>query len=180
MYSNYIFVRINARNIHRTLESLEKKWNKLVPGYPFVFHFSDAAIDNLYRSERRLGKILRYFTFIALLISCLGLFGLVSFMAENRTREIGIRKVLGAPILGIVVLFSKEFTKWVLLANLIAWPIAYYIMKKWLQHFAYHTTIRIDMFIISGLLTFLLALLTVSYQSIKAARANPVDALKYE
>jgi putative ABC transport system permease protein len=78
------------------------------------------------------------------------------------------------------VLFSKEFTKWVLLANLIAWPIAYYIMKKWLQHFAYHTTIRIDMFIISGLLTFLLALLTVSYQSIKAARANPVDALKYE
>lgn len=180
MYSNYIFVRIDARNIHGTLESLEKKWNKLVPGYPFVFNFSDAAIDNLYRSEQRLGKILRYFTFIALLISCLGLFGLVSFMAENRTREIGIRKVLGAPIIGIFVLFSKEFTKWVVLANIIAWPIAYYIMNKWLQNFAYHTTIRIDTFVISGLLAFLIAFLTISYQSIKAARANPVDALKYE
>lgn len=179
-YRNYIFVRINSRNMQNTLQALEKKWHKLVPAYPFVFNFLDATIDNLYRSEKKLAKILRSFTLIALLISCLGLFGLASYMVENRTREIGVRKVLGAPVSGIVVSFSKEFTKLVLLANIIAWPTAYFVMSKWLQNFAYHLPIRIETFIISGSLAFLLALFTVGYQSIKAAVANPVDSLRYE
>ena len=111
---------------------------------------------------------------------CLGLFGLASFLAEQRTREIGIRKVLGASVPGVVLLFLKEFSKWIVLSNLIAWPAAYIAMNKWLQNFAYRTDVGIETFILSGLLALGIALLTVSYQSLKSANANPVEALKYE
>ena len=117
---------------------------------------------------------------IAILVACLGLFGLASFTAEQRTKEIGIRKALGATISSIVILLIKEFTKWVLLANIIAWPIAYVAMNHWLQNFAYRIKIGLGTFILAGVLALVIALLTVGYQAIKAARANPVKALRYE
>jgi putative ABC transport system permease protein len=134
----------------------------------------------LYRADRRIEKIVNTFTVLALFIACLGLFGLVSFVASQRTKEIGIRKVLGATIPGIFVLLSKEFIKWVLMANIIAWPIAYYFMNKWLGEFAYRIDLSIWLFVFSGGLALVIALATVSYQAIKAAIANPVEALRYE
>jgi len=117
---------------------------------------------------------------LAIFITCLGLFGLASFTAEQRTKEIGIRKALGASVSGIILLLSKEFTKWVLVANIIAWPVAYLAMNRWLQNFAYRIDIGLGTFILAGVLALVIALLTVGYQAIKAARANPVDALRYE
>ena len=124
--------------------------------------------------------LIQLFALLAILIACLGLFGLASFTAEQRTKEIGVRKVLGATVPGVVLLLSKEFIKWVLIANLTAWPIAYFLMKHWLQNFAYRMNLGMGIFVLSGLLAFGIALLTVSFQSIKAAIANPVNALKYE
>ena len=140
----------------------------------------DEAYDNLYKSEIRLNIFFRLFTLIAIFISSLGLFGLASFMAERRTKEIGIRKVLGASVPSIVIFISRGFTKWVLLANIIAWPVAYYFMNKWLRNFAYRIDLSVWIFFLSGLAAFGVALLTVSYQSVKAAVANPVDSLRYE
>ncbi|UCE42380.1 MAG: hypothetical protein JSV17_05300, partial [Candidatus Aminicenantes bacterium] len=159
---------------------IEKVWKKHSDGYPFEYYFLDEAYDNLYKSELRLNTFFRLFTLIAIFISSLGLFGLASFTAERRTKEIGIRKVLGASIPSIVFYISKGFTKWVLLANIIAWPVAYSFMNKWLQNFAYRIDLNVWIFILSGLAIFCIALLTVSYQSIKAATANPVDSLRYE
>jgi putative ABC transport system permease protein len=159
---------------------LESTWERYSSDYPFEFHFLEESIDNLYVSEQRLSKIFNYFTFLAIFIACPGLFGLVSYTAELRTKEIGVRKMLGASISGIVILFTKEFSKWGLLANIIAWPVAYYAMNKWLQSFAYRVEMSVWTFILSGLMALVIALLTVSFQSIKAATANPVDSLRYE
>jgi putative ABC transport system permease protein len=172
--------RILGTDIPRTINEVEQVWKKFAPDFPFEYNFLDETLDNLYRSEMRVSKIFRYFTALAIFISCLGLFGLASFMAEQRTKEIGIRKVVGASVLGIVLLLSKEFAKWVLVANLIAWPIAWYVMSKWLQNFAYRTNIAWTTFIFSAGVAVLIALLTVSYKSIRAAVANPVESLRYE
>jgi putative ABC transport system permease protein len=120
------------------------------------------------------------FAFLAIFVACLGLFGLASFTTESRTKEIGVRKVLGASVSKIIILLTKQYTRWVFLANLIALPIAYLAMNKWLQNFAYRTSIGIKVFILSGVLTLVIAFLTVSYQSIKTAASNPVKALRYE
>ena len=120
------------------------------------------------------------FTLFAIIISCLGLFGLASFLTEQRTNEIGIRKVLGASESGIVYLLSKQFTKWVLIANIFAWPAAYFVMNQWLRSFAYRINIGIWVFLLSGMLAAGIALFTVSFQALKAARANPIDSLRYE
>jgi putative ABC transport system permease protein len=162
------------------INHLEKTYLKFAPGFPFEFSFLNEQFERIYRDEHRTGKIFGYFTLLGIFISCLGLFGLASFLAEQRTREIGIRKVLGASIPGVVLLFLKEFSKWIVLSNLIAWPTAYIAMNKWLQNFAYRTGINIETFILSGLLALIIALSTVSYQSIKSASTNPVEALKYE
>ncbi|NIM12557.1 MAG: FtsX-like permease family protein [Candidatus Aminicenantes bacterium] len=179
-YFNYISIRINSENIPGLLTHIEKVWKRHAPGRPFEYAFLDEDFDRLYKSEERTGKLFSYFAFLAVLVSCLGLFALASFMVEQRTKEIGVRKVLGASIPNITVLLSKEFTRWVLLANIIAWPIAYFTMSKWLQSFAYRITVGIEAFILSGLLALVTALITVSYQSIKAAFANPIEALRYE
>jgi putative ABC transport system permease protein len=162
------------------LAHIENIWKKFMPDSPFEYRFLDETLENQYRTEIRISRILNTFTFLAIFLSCLGLLGLTSFMAEQRTKEIGVRKVLGASITGIVILLSKEFAKWVLLANVIAWPLAYYFMNKWLQEFAYRINIGIGTFIASAIIALLLALLTVSLLTIKAALANPVKSLRYE
>jgi ABC-type antimicrobial peptide transport system permease subunit len=176
----FLMVKLKPGDISRAVNSLESTWNSVAPEFPLEFQFLDEHIDMLYRADRRIEKIVNTFTVLALFIACLGLFGLVSFVASQRTKEIGIRKVLGATIPGIFVLLSKEFIKWVLMANIIAWPIAYYFMNKWLGEFAYRIDLSIWLFVFSGGLALVIALATVSYQAIKAAIANPVEALRYE
>ncbi len=178
----YIFVRLNPNqhDMFTTMNFLENIWKNYMPDYPFEYEFLDDRIDQLYRTEQRISTIFRYFTFLTMFVACLGLFGLASCTAEQRTKEIGIRKVLGARITVIVLLLTKEFTKLILFANLIAWPVAYYAMNKWLQNFAYRTNIGWLTFILAGILVLVIALITVSYQSIKAAVANPVESLRYE
>jgi putative ABC transport system permease protein len=177
---NRISVKLRPGSIAETLRSGEKIWRELEPAYPFQYTFLDESFDRLYRSEQRMGQIFISFTSIAILISCLGLFGLASFTTEQRTKEIGIRKVLGASLSNILLLLSREFTKWVLLANLIAWPIAYYAMWKWLQGFAYRIDLEFWIFLLSGIMAFFIALLTVVSKSLGAATTNPVNALRYE
>jgi ABC-type antimicrobial peptide transport system permease subunit len=176
----YLFARVRPQNLDSTLRFIRGVWEKFESHYPFHYQFFDDDFDNLYRSERRIGMIVRYFALLAIFISCLGLFGLSAFMAERRTKEIGIRRVLGASFMEIVFLLSKEFTRCVLLANAIAWPVAYFIMNKWLENFAYRTQPKAVIFLGSALLVLAIALLTVSFQSIKAATANPADSLRYE
>jgi putative ABC transport system permease protein len=179
-WNNDLCIKIQPHDIQGTLQFIEKKWKSIYPEYPFEFSFLDDQLNNLYLSEERIGTLFRYFTSIAIIISCLGLFGLASFLAEERTKEVGIRKVLGASIPGLMVLLSKDYIKWVLVANLFAWPIAWYTVRKWLQQYAYKTDVSLQVFILSGCLALFIAFVTVSYQTIKAAIANPTDSLKYE
>ncbi|UCC40277.1 MAG: ABC transporter permease, partial [Candidatus Aminicenantes bacterium] len=176
----FLSIKVRTENMNQTLGTIEKVWKKHSDGYPFEYYFLDEAYNNLYKSEIKLSLFFRLFTLIAIFISCLGLFGLASFTAERRTKEIGIRKVLGASVPSIVFLISRGFTKWVVMANFVAWPVAYYFMNKWLQNFAYRIELNVWIFILSGLAALTVALITVSYQSIKAATANPADSLRYE
>jgi ABC-type antimicrobial peptide transport system permease subunit len=175
-----VMIRILGTETERSLSHIERVWRDINPVSPFEYHFLDQTYDRLYRSEKRIGTVFNFFTALAIFISCLGLFGLASFMAEQRTKEIGIRKVLGASSPKIITLLTKEFTRWVLVANLIAWPVAYFVMKKMLQIYVYRTAIGIDTFLLSGLTALTIALLTVSYQALRAARSNPADSLRYE
>jgi ABC-type antimicrobial peptide transport system permease subunit len=172
-----ILVRIAGEH---ALSHIKNIWEKINPVSPFEFQFLEQTYEKLYRKEAQIRKVLNYFASLAILISCLGLFGLASFMTEQRTKEIGIRKVLGSPVSWVVWLLSQEFLKCVGLANLIAWPIAYYALRKWLQNFAYKTNIGVGILLFSAALAVFIAFLTVGYQSIKAANANPVDSLRYE
>ncbi|NUM79309.1 ABC transporter permease [bacterium] len=177
---NYFTLAVSGQEIRQTLELVRSAWSGLFPGRPFDFFFVDEDFNKQYQSEDRSQTLIGYFTLFAVFIGCLGLFGLSAFSAEQRTKEIGIRKVLGASVTGVVMLLSKEFLIWVLMANVIAWPAAYYIMNAWLQNFAYRMDVSVGIFILAGALTLCIALLTVSIQAIKAATANPVDALKCE
>jgi len=178
--SNYFSVKLDTRNISHTLSLVRDRWDEVYPGKPFEYFFIDESFNNQYRSDQQFGNIFGLFAAFSVFISCLGLFGLAAFMVEQRTKEIGIRRILGASESGIVFLLSKEFTKWVLVANIIAWPVAFYAMSRWLQNFAYRTSMGVGIFILSGLLAFIIAVITVSYQSIKVAITNPVDSLRYE
>ena len=177
---NSLSVRIKTENIPATLSFLESKMRQIDPFRPFDYAFLDDSFDSQYRSEERLSRVFSYFAILAVFIACLGLFGLASFTAEQRTKEIGIRKILGASVSGVALLLSKEFTKWVLIANAIAWPIAYFASRLWLQGFAYRTNLTLTTFIVSMAISFFIALLTVSYQAMRTAIANPVDSLRYE
>ena len=179
-YFNSFYIKINPANIGAVLKFLEKKFKDFVPHQPFQFSFMDERYHNLYNSDRLFGKTINYFTILAIFISCLGLFGLVSYLSEQRTKEIGIRKVLGASISNIIRLLSKEFIILVTIANLIAWPLAYFVINKWLQNFAYHTNINIFIFLCAAGIALLIALITISFQSVRAALANPVDSLRNE
>jgi len=178
--NNYFSVKLDTRNISHTLSLVRNKWDEVFPGKPLDYFFIKESFNNQYRSDQQFGNVFGLFAAFSVFISCLGLFGLAAFMVEQRTKEIGIRRILGASASGIVFLLSKEFTKWVLAANLIAWPVAYFAMDRWLQNFAYRTGMGVGIFILSGLLAFIIAVITVSYQSIKIAITNPVDSLRYE
>ncbi len=176
----YITLSMDFTNLKNTLAFVESQWKILFPGHPFEHFFLDTDFDRQYRADEQIGRIFGIFTLLGLFIACLGLLGLASFTAESRTKEIGIRKVLGASVTEIVFLLSKQFTKWVLLANCLAWPLAYYFMDRWLKNFAFRINIGIVTFLLSGLLVLAIALLTVSFQSFKAATADPVDSLRHE
>jgi putative ABC transport system permease protein len=173
-------VRLRPENITATMAHLESTWGEFESRYPYEYSFLNDRYDTLYRTEERLGKLFGTFTALAILIGSLGLFGLTSFVAEQRTKEIGIRKVLGASVSGIMVLLIKDFTKWVLVAVLIAWPVGYLLMHNWLQNFAYRGGLSAGTFVLAAGLALVIAVLTVAYQTMKASLANPVDSLHYE
>ena len=173
-------VKIGSENVQESIKLLESIHDRYSPDYPFRYWFLDERIDRMYRSEQKLGQIFGIFTGIALFISCLGILGLSSFMVEQRTKEVGIRKVLGASVPGVVTLLSRDFVKRILMANLVAYPIAYYAMFRWLRNFAYRVDLNLWMFLFSGLAALIVALTTVSYQTFKAASTNPVECLRYE
>jgi len=175
------FIRLQREYISGTLDHITSTIKKIDPNSQAdLLFFNDVLTNYIYTTERQARKIAGYFTLLALLISSLGLFGLAAFLAERRTKEIGIRKIVGASVKDVVFMLSKDFTKWVLLSNVIAWPAAYFVMNKILGKYAYRTHIGWEIFLLSGLAALIIALLTVSYQAIKAARANPADSLRYE
>jgi putative ABC transport system permease protein len=147
---------------------------------PFSYYFYDESLKAQYSAEQRMETIFKYFSFLAILIASLGLFGLASFSAAQRTKEIGIRKVLGATVADITLILSREFVMLVIVSNVFAWPIAYYVMNKWLQSFAYRVDFSWWVFVLAGLIALAVALMTVSWQAIRAALANPVESLRYE
>ncbi len=175
-----LLARVQGGQMPDALASLEATLGDLVPGHLFRYSFVADDFDLLYRDEDTLRDVFGYFAAIAIFIACLGLFGLAAFTAGQRTKEIGVRKVLGASVAGIVLLLSKEFTKLVALAFVLAAPLAYFAMNRWLQDFAYRVDLSWAIFLIAGLAALGVAWLTVSYQSIRAALADPVDALRYE
>lgn len=179
-YLNVILVRISAQNMSAALGNIEKTWNKVLPNVPFEYNFPDEEIKALYQSEERMGDVLKYFTILAVFIACLGLFGLASFAAEQKTKEVGIRKILGASVSRIIFLMCREFMLLLSFAVVVAWPISYFVMRTWLQDFAYRTPFRVEIFVGAAGLAFVIALTTVSFQAFKAAFTNPVDALRYE
>jgi putative ABC transport system permease protein len=177
---NYLLLRLKPGNPSSAIEHFRKVWQKANPGFPCEYEFLDEAFNRMYTNEQRLSRILFSFAVLAVMISCLGLVGLSSYTAEEKTKEIGIRKVLGASPWKIVTLFSMNFAKLVVISNAAAWPIAYAVMQQWLQNYAYRTTIGIWIFLLTGGLSLLIVLLSVGYQTLRAATANPVDSLRYE
>ena len=177
---NYFVFHMNTKNLARKIEGIKNNYARIFPGNPFEYNFLDEFFDRQYRNNIKTAKIFGLLTFLSILISCLGLIGLSSLMIAHKTKEIGIRKVLGASINSLLTLLSKEFIKWVLISNVIAWPVSYYIMNKWLQDFAYRININWWIFILSGGIALLIALLTISWQAVRAATANPVESVRYE
>ena len=175
-----VSIKIRGENIPATLAFIKRTWERFSPEYPFEYSFFDEIFDRAYRTEQRLGTIFSAFAALTVLIACLGLLGLASFAAERKTKEIGIRKILGATSSGVIVLLSRDFLKWVVLANLIAWPIGYFAMHSWLQNFAYRTSLTVSMFLGAGLAAFMIAAAVISLQTHRAASANPADSLRHE
>jgi len=178
--ASIITVRISSTNVANTTAFINNSWKQLTGGEEIYSSFVNQDLDRLYSPEKKVSTVAAVFSILAIIIACLGLFGLVSFVIEQKKKEIGIRKVLGASVFKLVFMLSKEFTKLVLVANLIAWPVAYLMMNDWLADFAYRTNISFGIFLFSGIIALLIALLTVSWQAIRAATANPVESLRYE
>ncbi|HEX9654004.1 MAG TPA: FtsX-like permease family protein [bacterium] len=179
-YLDNFAIRLDGRNLRQELADLEQTWRAVAPHRPFDYFFLDADFERLYHKEQNLSKIFRTFSVLATIVACLGLVGLASFSSEQRRKEIGIRKTFGASLGQIVLLFSRDFAKLTMFANIVAWPIAYFAMQEWLQDFAYRTDLAWWVFLLSGGLALVIALLSVSFQAVKAALANPVDSLRYE
>jgi len=172
--------RVDMSRLEDVKAQMSSIWESRITTYPFEMNFVDESVREAYEKDQQLGKLIISFTVLALIIGCLGLFGLASYLAEKRTKEIGIRKVLGADVSRIVMLLSKEYIRIIIMANLIAWPLAYYFMNNWLDSFAYRINVNWMVFLLAAVITVCVAGLTVSYQSIKAAISNPVNALRNE
>ena len=177
---NYLVMRIKPENISSTVDYIENTWKEIIPNRPFEYSFLDQHFDEIYKNDQRTGDMFGSFSFLAIFIACLGLFGLAAYTAEQRTKEIGVRKVLGSSVSGIVLLLSKDFLKLVLIAGIIAVPVSFYAMNNWLQDFAYHVGIEPWSFVGAVAIAILIAFITISFQAIKAATANPVKSLRYE
>ena len=173
-------MKVAAANLPATIAAVEKKWKAAIPNRPFSYFFVDEAFDRQYRAEERFGNLFLDFAILAIFISCLGLLGLASYSTTQRTKEIGIRKVMGASVGSITGLLSKDFLKLVLVAIVIALPVAWFAMNRWLQDFAYRSTIPWWIYLVTGIIAVLIALITISFQAIKAAIANPVKSLRTE
>ena len=177
---HYLAVRIGPGDMNQTLDDLRQAWAGIFPGRPFEYSFLKDEFDLMYKADEQLGQTIGFFSLVAVFLGCLGLLGLASFTAEQRTKEIGVRKVLGASSSGVVLLLSKEFTKLVVIAIVIAWPVVFFVMREWLSDFAYRTELQIVYFLLGGLIAFAITVFTVGFQSIKAALTNPAEALRYE
>ena len=180
LWYGYANIRISPGSADRALDAIRKEWKALSPEYPLEYSFMDENFDRMYRSDRKLGSIFRYFAGLAILIAIMGLFGLSAFIAEQRTREIGIRKAMGATISGVSVLLVREFTWLILIASVFAWILAWLWAKNWLREFAYHMDLSLLIFLAATLLALAVAWITVLYQTLKAAGTNPADALRHE
>ncbi len=179
-FGRNISVKLSANNVKKEISEIGDVWHKYASNQAFEYVFFDENFAKAYAAEERTGVIVSVFSVLAILIACLGLLGLAAFTTEQRTKEVGIRKILGASVPGIVVLLLKDFAKWVLISNIIAWPIAYFALSKWLEDFAYRIDISFWAFVLASGIALLIAIFTVGYQSIKAAVANPVKSLRYE
>jgi hypothetical protein len=177
---NFLFLRIAPEGIEKTIGVVQRTWEKIMPEIPFSYEFLDEDFATMYRSEENTASLLKIFTAMAILVACMGLFGLASFTAELRTKEIGIRKVLGASVSGIVSLMCREFLLLIGLANLIAWPIAYFVINGWLNNFAYRTQIPATIFIGALIISIVIGILTVIYKALWASLANPINSLRHE
>jgi putative ABC transport system permease protein len=175
-----VSINIAGNDLPGTLATIESKWKSIIPNRPFSYFFLDEFFDRQYRAEIRFSNLFLYFAILAIFISCLGLLGLASYSTFQRTREIGIRKVMGASVSAIVHLLSKEFMQLLFIAFVLASPVAWYVMDRWLQDFSYRTSITWWIFVVAGIIAILVALLTVSFQAVKAAVANPVESLRTE
>jgi len=177
---DYILARIKEENYNETVQYIEKEWTS-VTGNQVMNYFSiNQMFKNMYQSESQFGETVLFFTFLAIFLACLGLFGLTAISTTLRTKEIGIRKTLGARFISLNLMLLRQYTKWVMIANVVAWPVAYYLMREWLRNFAYKIQLDISYFILAGLFTLLISIITISYLAVKASRANPVDSLRYE
>jgi putative ABC transport system permease protein len=175
-----IAFRFEAKDTKGVIATVEQQWKKLGPGLPFDYTFLDDDFGKMYAAEQRLGDIFTVFAVLAIIIACLGLFALTAFTAEQRTKEIGIRKVLGASVSGIVVLLSREFGKLILIAFVLATPVAWYGIDRWLEGYTYRTDVGVWVYVLAGVAAFTIAWLTMSFQSIRAALTNPIKALRSE
>ena len=176
----YLSISITRNDLQQTIQNIRGKWETLIPGSDFNYFFLDDEFDRIYQAELRFGETLFYFSMLAILIACMGLFGLASYTTAQKTKEIGIRKVMGASSGRIMRLFSLNFTKWVVLANLIAWPLAILIMRKWLQNFNYKIEFPVWVLIAVTAGISAIAILTISFHTIKVANTQPANTLKYE
>jgi putative ABC transport system permease protein len=177
---SFITLTVSLEEISQTLSFIQNKWEELFPGIPNEYYFLDEDFNRLYRSEEKTGTLIGVFALLGVIVACFGLFGLASFTAEQRTKEIAIRKVHGARVPDAVSLLIKDFIKWILISNIIAWPAAYFAVNRWLQNFYYRVNLGIEIFIFTGLIVLVISLLTISYQVVKTTITNPVDCLRYE
>ena len=179
-YAREVVLRIDPENVTNTIRFLEEKWNEFAPDSPFEYAFFDDALESLYTNENRFGKIISLSTLLAVFIACIGMFGLSFFIGEQRTREIGVRKVFGSTSMQALTLILKQYMIMVLIANLVAWPVVWYAMNKWLQNFAYRINFELWLFVAVAILSMIIVLGTMTFQTVRAARTNPADTLKFE
>lgn len=175
-----VLVRISEENFQETIQYLEEEWKEVTGNNVMSYQMIDDLYENLYKSETKFGETVLFFTILAIFLACLGLFGLTALSTTRRTKEIGIRKVLGANFMSLNIMLLRQYTRWVLIANIVAWPAAYFLMKEWLQNYAYKINLSISYFLAAGLITLIISLLTITYLAIRTSATNPVNSLRYE